>query len=119
MTNGREITLGQQFARPDEFAPETPSEIETSLHDQIESHVRQFSFVNRYNPKRLNTEIKRHFDKPRAAMTSNELDAVLAHVKKAYPLNGGSPSPYAGHQAKPRGGGVRVPTKAVPWDRAE
>ena len=115
LTNGREITLGQQFTQPDEFVPETPSEIEASLHDQIESHVRQFSFINRYNPKRLNTEIKRHFDKPRAAMTSNELEAVLAYVKKAYPLNGWPPSPYAS-QAKPRGGGVRVRTKAVPWD---
>ena len=118
LTNGREITLGQQFAQPFKFAPETPSEIETSLHDQIESHVRQFSFINRYNPKRLNTEIKRHFDKPRAAMTSNELEAVLAYAKKAYPLNGRS-SPSGKGQAKPRGGGVRVPTKAVPWEGAE
>lgn len=113
LTNGREITLGQQFAQP-EFAPETPSEIETSLHDQIESHIRQFSFKNRYNPKRLNTEIKRYFDdKARGSMTSNELEVVLSYVKRAYPLNGRS---LPGTQARPRGGGVRVPAKAAPWN---
>ena len=114
----RTICLGGTLEPAFDYAPETPSEIEASLHDQIESHVRQFSFINRYNPKRLNTEIKRHFDKPRAAMTSNELEAVLAYVKKTYPLNGWPPSPYTG-QAKSRGGGVRVRTKAVPWDGKE
>ena len=113
LTNGREITLGQQFEQP-VFTPETPSEIEADLRDKIESHVRQFSFINRYNPKRLNAEIKRFFNKTRAVMTSNELEAVLAHVKRAYPLNGDGHYP-AYDQAKPRGGGVRVPTKAMPW----
>ena len=113
LTNGREITLGQQFEQP-VFTPETPSEIEADLRDKIESHVRQFSFINPYNPKRLNAEIKRFFNKTRAVMTSNELEAVLAHVKRAYPLNGDGHYP-AYDQAKPRGGGVRVPTKAMPW----
>lgn len=112
----REVFLGADYAAP-ALVPETPSEIEASLHDQIESHVRQFSFINRYNPKRLNAEIKRHFNnKARAAMTSDELEAVLAYVKRTYPLKNGttgftmSPS---GSYAKPRGGGVRVKTKAV------
>ena len=110
--NGSKIAL--------DYVPETPSEIETSLRDQIESHVRQFSFVNRYNPKRLNTEIQRYFDKPRGVMTSNELEAVLAHVKRTYPLNGNG-CPARGtilydQIAKPRGGGIRVPTKARAWE---
>ncbi len=115
LTNGREITLGQQFTQSDDCAPETPSEIEADLRDQIESHVRQFSFVNRYNPKRLNAEIKKYFNKARNSMTLSELEAVLAYVKRVYPLNGSGSLSLPRNQAKPRGGGVRVPTKAVPW----
>jgi len=114
LTNGREITLGQQFEQP-VFTPETPSEIEADLRDKIESHVRQFSFINRYNPKRLNAEIKRFFNKTRDTMTSSELEAVLAHVKRTYPLNGNGCPASGTVFAKPRGGGVRVPTKATPW----
>jgi hypothetical protein len=53
-------------------------------------------------------------------MTSNELEAVLAYVKRTYPLNGnGCPERETilyDQIAKPRGGGMRVPTKAVPWE---
>ena len=118
LTNGREITLGQQLEQPESIS-ETPSEIEADLRNQIESHVRQFSFINRYNPKRLNAEIKRHFNKARDSMTSNELEIVLAHVKRVYPLNGSGSLSLSGNQAKPRGGGVRVPTKAMPWHGKE
>lgn len=111
----RKIFLGGPVDPMFDYVPETPSEIEAALRDQIEAHVRQFSFINRYNPKRLNAEIKRHFNKGRDSMTSNELEVVLAHVKRVYPLNGSGSLSLPGNQAKPRGGGVRVPTKAVPW----
>ena len=115
MTGGREITLGAD-SKMQETAPQTPSEIEAFLRNQIESHVRQFSFINRHNPKRLNAEIKQFFEKPRSIMTAPELSATLGHIKKTYPL--GSGVAHHGHvnsYAKVRGGGRRVPTKAAAW----
>ena len=117
LAGNREIFLGDREVLPDVFIPQTPSEIEASLRDQIENHVRQFSFINRHNPKRLNSEIKTFFEKPRDIMTVTELTATLEHVKKTYPLNGSGhtwPHQY-GDYAKVRGGGARVPTRAVVW----
>lgn len=116
----RKICLGGTASKSIfDYIPETPSEIEAGLRDQIEAHVRQFSFLNRYNPKRLNAEIKRHFNKARSDMATGELEAVLTHVERVYPLNGWSggwsSSSLRGNYAKPRGGGIRVSTKAVPW----
>lgn len=117
LAGNREIFLGDKEVLPDVFIPQTPSEIEASLRDQIENHVRQFSFINRHKPQRLNSEIKAFFEKPRDIMTVTELTATLEHVKKTYPLNGSGhtwPHQY-GDYAKVRGGGTRVPTKAVVW----
>jgi len=116
LAGDREIFLGDRNNIPVMPVPQTPSEIEASLRDQIENYVRQFSFINRYNPKRLNSEIKAFFEKPRDIMTVPELTVTLEHVKKTYPLDG-SEYPYSqiGNHAKPRGGGIRVPTRAVVW----
>jgi superfamily II DNA or RNA helicase len=83
----------------------TPSEIEVDLLVAIESHVRAYCFANRYNPKKINTEIKQEFGgKPRALMHTEELDRVYAHLLERYPLN------------SIRGTGIpRCPTKAAPW----
>jgi superfamily II DNA or RNA helicase len=115
LAGNREVFLGNKDIATDKFIPQTPSEIEVSLRDQIENHVRQFSFINRYNPKRLNHEIKTFFEKSRDIMTMLELTATLEHVKKAYPLGSGRALPQPGDYAKARGGGIRVPTKAVVW----
>ncbi|MCK5385945.1 MAG: hypothetical protein KAJ39_02085 [Gammaproteobacteria bacterium] len=115
MTGGREITLGAD-PKMQETSPQTPSEIEAFLRNQIESHVRQFSFINRHNPKRLNAEIKQFSEKPRSIMTAPELSATLEHIKKIYPLNGGGyPYSQIGNCAKRRGNGKRVSTKAAAW----
>ena len=115
LTNGHEITLGQQQFNQPISIPETPSEIEASFRDKIESHVRQFSFMYRYSPKRLNAEIKKHFNKARNTMTSKELESVLSYIQRVYPISGSAPpeQSHASGYAKPRGEGVRVPTKAV------
>jgi hypothetical protein len=83
----------------------TPSEIEVDLLVAIESHVRSYCFANRYNPKRINTEIKQDFGgKARALMHTDELDRVYAHLLERYPLN------------SIRGTGIpRCSTKAEPW----
>jgi superfamily II DNA or RNA helicase len=115
LAGDREIFLGNKDIATDRVIPQTPSEVEAAIRDQIENHVRQFSFINRYNPKRLNSEIKAFFEKPRDIMTVPELTVTLKHVKKAYPLGGGQALPQHGNYAKARGGGTRVPTKAVVW----
>lgn len=89
-------------AMPIEDAPRTNSEIETDTLGQIESHIRQFSFQNRYNPKKINWELMMQFGKSRRDMTIPELKKVLAYCKANLPL------------AKVRGTGHRVDTKAKP-----
>ena len=116
MTGDRELALGQKEAVGTAFIPTTPSEIEASLRDQIERHVRLFSFENRHNPKRLNSEIKQFFQKPRDLMSAAELTKTLEYVKKSYPLDG-VPFFAPGDHARVRGCGTRVPTKAVPWQQ--
>jgi hypothetical protein len=89
----------------DQPPTKTPSEIEVDLLVAIEAHVRSYCFANRYNPKKINTEIKQDFGgKPRALMHTEELDRVYAHLLERYPLN------------SIRGTGIpRCPTKAAPW----
>lgn len=111
----REIFLGNN-EKSKELAPLTPSEIEASLRDQIENHVRQFSFINRYKPQRINAEIKQFFDKARSVMATDELTATLKHVRRTYPLQDNAEAPVVyGDFAKPRGGGMRAPTRATVW----
>lgn len=81
----------------------TSSEIEHDLLDKIESHIRQYSFQNRYNPKRINSEVCKHFEgRKRRQMTIPELKQCLAYVRTTYPLS------YIRGTGHPR-----VPTKAV------
>lgn len=114
LAGNREIFLGGKRVSSDMVAPQTPSEIETSLRKRIEGHIRQFSFINRYNPKRLNSEIKSYFEKPRDRMAIPELSGVLAYVERMYPLGQQIAVDNKG-QAAQRGCGGRTPTKAVPW----
>ncbi len=106
MTNGREILLAnkkESFPAFDDCPTRTSSEIEADLLEQIENHIRAYSFQNRHNPKRLNAEVYSHFGKKRREMTITELEGCLSHIRGAYPLS------YI------RGTGIkRVPTKAVP-----
>ncbi|MCE5211871.1 MAG: DEAD/DEAH box helicase family protein [Deltaproteobacteria bacterium] len=101
LTGKREMILGQ---RELPFTPgKTSSEIETELLEQIEDHIRSYSFQNRFNPKRINGEIFNHFGgKPRRQMTIPELEKCLAHVRETYPLS------------FVRGSGHRVAAKATP-----
>jgi superfamily II DNA or RNA helicase len=86
------------------YLPKTPKIIETELRKDIESHVRLFSYNNRYKNGRLNGEIKRDFGKPRSVMNIPELKKVLKHLKSKYPLD------YK------RGAGSRVTTKVMPFN---
>lgn len=98
--------LGQKVhaitAMPIEEGPRTNSETETDLLGQIESHIRQYSFQNRYNPKKINWELMMQFGKGRRDMTIPELQTVLAYCRNSLPLS------------RMRGTGHRVETKAKP-----
>ena len=66
---------------------QTSSEKEADLLGQIESHIRQFAYQNRYSPKRINSEVCNHFGgKKRRQMTIPELERCLKHVVQTYPL---------------------------------
>jgi superfamily II DNA or RNA helicase len=100
MTGKREMILGQ---REIPLTPEkTASEQEAELRELIDNHLGRFAYANRYMKQKLNTDVCRHFGKPRAQMTIKELERCLKHVQVTYPLS------------FIRGTGRRVPTKAVP-----
>lgn len=102
MTGKREMLLNGKLPTHD-IPEKTSSEIEKDLLDQIEDHIRSYSFQNRFNPKRINGEIYNHFGgKPRRQMTIIELEKCLTHVRKTYPLS------------FVRGSGHRVAAKATP-----
>ena len=102
MTDNKEIILGG--GSEDDIPTMTSSEIEADLLDQIESHIRTYSFQNRYNPKKINAEVYEYCGKKRREMTIKELKGCLSYVKGTYPL---THIRGTGHR--------RVPTKAVPY----
>jgi superfamily II DNA or RNA helicase len=85
-TGSREIFLGAGYEGSTLFEEQTASELEAGLLSQIESHIRQFAFQNRFNPKRINGELFTAMGKPRREMTVPELERCLAHVRAQYPL---------------------------------
>lgn len=105
LTGSREVLLaGNEKLSTHNNPALTVSEQESALLKEIESHIRVYSFQNRYNPKRINGELFQHFNKSRREMTVSELEACLNYVKKVYQLE------------RIRGTGItRVPTRAVPY----
>jgi len=91
----------------------TISDQERALREKIFKHVREFSFRNYYNPKRINAEIKGYAQKPRSDMTLKELRSLLLYVESVYPLDRKS-EPMAGI-SHARGKDKRVPTQATLW----
>jgi len=103
LTGQKEVLLSGQLSDHDNPTM-TSSEIETGLLEQIEAHIRTYSFQNRYTPKKINGEVFKCFGKKRREMTIAELKSCLAHVQATYPLS------------RIRGTGhPRVPTKATPY----
>jgi len=98
------MVLGRKEVPICNTAPElTSSEIEADLLDQIDDHLKGFAFDNRYDIRKLNSQVFDFFGKPRRQMTIGELRNCLAHVKSVYPRN------------QIRGTGhKRVPSKAQP-----
>jgi len=102
--SSRMIAEQQKLLQAALFAEQTVSEQEGDVLGQIESHIRRYAFNNRFNPKRLNSEVYQFFMKARRDKTLKELKGCLDHVKRVYPIS------YI------RGTGrARVPTKAEPF----
>jgi len=100
MTGKREMLMGQREIPL--TTEKTASEQEAELREAIDSHLGRFAYANRYMKQKLNTDVCRHFGKPRAQMTIKELEKCLKHVQTTYPLS------------FVRGTGRRVSTKAEP-----
>jgi superfamily II DNA or RNA helicase len=66
----------------------TPSELENLLRENIENHVRKWTFQTDppSRPNFLNGKIKEEFGKPRDEMTLDELRDVWNFIKQKYPL---------------------------------
>jgi superfamily II DNA or RNA helicase len=93
-TKQREAKLNAQ--------PVTPKQREELLLREIEGHIRRFSFANRLDPRVINTELFKHYGKPRRSMRYAELERLLDHTRLHYPLG-----------RIVRGTGIpRVPTQA-------
>lgn len=114
LTGNRTLSFGEHGSGQQglfDFQPQnvarivTPKEREKQLRDEIERHVRDFSFFNYLQNGQLNAEIKAAFHgKSRADMTLEELESVKSYINWKYPL-----TQYRGRRR-------RVPTKAVPFD---
>lgn len=98
MIGGREIDLAGDVSAMGMV--KTPTDIEGALRDRIDRHIKMYAWKGRYNPKRLNVQVKEIFGKPRAEMTLEELRAVYRYVSATFDI------------ARVRGTGRRVPTKA-------
>jgi hypothetical protein len=101
MTGKREVVLG---AGGEKIPLMTASEVEASLLESIEEHVRRYAFQNRYSPKRLNGKLYEHFGTARSEMTIKELEECLAYCRRVWPLT------FIRGTGRPR-----VPTKAQPY----
>jgi len=116
-TGKREVDLGSHITSVSTPGPaqyiQTIKEQEKEIRKQIESHIRQYAYKNRYDVKRLNAEIKSTFGNKRSNMSLSELKHTILYVKQNYPLTISHDDDYKG-KSKPRGTGRRVPTKAIP-----
>lgn len=65
---------------------ETVKEQEDGMRRKISKHVNQYAFNHRYKPQQINAEIKQRFGKARDAMSLPELERVMAHINKFYPV---------------------------------
>jgi superfamily II DNA or RNA helicase len=115
MTGSRHMLMGSNDAAPSAPATgKTPSQLEAELRDKIERYVRAFSFQHRYRNGRINREIRRYFEKPRAEMTLAELEKCWRHIQRAYPLNAATAQVQT--NSPPRARRPRVSTKVSTWE---
>lgn len=120
IVGSREAILGPDQSRmaPSSAPTEkTPSELEAELREDIEKHVRAFSFMHRYRNGRINGEIRRAMNKARAEMTLQELRQCLAYVRQTYPLTAKQFTRVSGISG-PRTHRKRVSTQGKIWKEA-
>lgn len=124
ITGRREVefgTGGLNSPGEPEFSPpvKTVKELEEEVLEQINNHIKEFSFANYYKPQQLNAELKQQFGKSRREMTLSELKGCLSFVQYNYPLakstNGSVIEKKQGISPQ-RGKGRRVPTQATIWE---
>jgi len=117
-TGKREVDLGSHVSSGSTPGPaqyiQTIKEQEKEIRDQIENHIRQYAFKNRYEVQKLNAEVKNAFNQKRSEMSLSQLKHALLYVRQNYPLVSQPGQDKGQVKCKPRGSGKRLPTKAIP-----
>jgi len=89
LTGKRGVTLAHNTSKtlltPSSSEIEIPSDIESSLREQIDKHLKLHCYNNRYDYRKRNAEVKAYFQKSRADMTIAELGNCLSYVQRNYP----------------------------------
>jgi hypothetical protein len=124
MTDTREVHVGldhQLDLFPDTGqAIETVKERETRIREEINTRVNRFAFQHRYEHQRINTELKHAMGKARDLMTLPELERLLEHVRKYYPVEMPETlKDFPEGISLPRAKRKRVSTKAQKWTPRE
>jgi superfamily II DNA or RNA helicase len=101
---------------------ETVSEKEARLRREVAKHINTYAFNNRYQPQRINSEIKKHFGKARENMGLNDLERLMRHIRQYYPckiVKTLKEPPPGVDISPPRAKRRRVSTKAQKWTTRE
>ncbi len=114
--------LSQHFVGLDGTPPDAPvlietvSEKEQRLRRRIAGHVNRYAFDNHYEPQRINSELKKRFDKARDDMELSELEALMFYLEINYPVGVtrfNAPVPNEIVPSRPRARRKRLSTKSV------
>ncbi|MFH1155154.1 MAG: helicase-related protein, partial [Pseudomonadota bacterium] len=130
LTNTREVHVGGSPTGQLEFFSDIPmihtdpvetvKEKETRIREEINSLVNRFAFQHRYEPQRINMELKRSMGKARDLMTLPELENLLVYVRKYYPAEMPKTlKDFPEGASLPRAKRKRVSTRAVNWTPRE
>jgi hypothetical protein len=117
MTDGDEFLMGldeKDLNHAKIEAVKTIKEQEIELRQQIKDHVNSFCRVNRYKPQRINSEIKRKFNKARDLMALTELKRAYIYIINTYPVERPKTIKNVPGVSKSRGSGRRVTSKIEP-----
>lgn len=84
LSGARDLALGHVPASAP--IPLTEYEREYKLRKEIDAHVKAYCRACGCEPRKINSELKTYFEKPRELMTRPELELVKIHLLKFYKL---------------------------------
>ena len=93
----------------------TIKEQEIEIRQKIQSHINKYCFENRYEPQRINSELKIKHGQARDLMTLQELEKLFEYIKKYYPVGSIQTIKDIPGISLQRGCSKRVTRKIEPW----